>query len=98
MTTGCTDAKLICIPGLVIRGIDNGVEGGNDTARSLDVVGAAAVPTGVSTQVRGGSGHLERLTHLTASISLPPSQWRGGFGRLNFVFCRIKWWQISQYL
>ena len=98
MTTGFssyTDAKLVCIPGLVIRGIDDGVECGNDTARGLDVVGAATVATGVSAQVRGGSGHLERLAHLTASISLPPSQC---IGRLNFVFCRTKWWQVSQYL
>ena len=101
LSSSRTDSKLICIPGLVIGGIDNGVEGGNDTTCGLDIVGAAAVATGVSLQVRCWPGDLVRLTHLTGNVSLPPPLrqcMRGAFGFLHFVRCTRKSREISQYL
>ena len=72
-STSCsTNSKLIGIPGLVIRGVNDRVEGGNDATCCLDIAGAASIASRVSSQVGRGFGDLVRLTHLTGCISFLP--------------------------
>ena len=97
VTLSCSHSKLVCIPGLVIRGVNDGVEGRDDPTGGLDVVGTATIATGVATEMACGSGCLIFLLHLAvvrnSSSCWPP---RGGErGRLGS--CRGQFVSSSRY-
>lgn len=64
-TVSSTHSKLVCIPGLVVGCIDDGVESWDHTTGRFYIIRTAAIPTGVTLEVLSGLRSLVGLVHLT---------------------------------